>query len=64
MGIYFNPKNRSFSKDRNYEIYVDKTGLLSFLNKAIDTPQNCLQIPRLRLTLIMKNTETSIMLFI
>ena len=39
MGIYFNPKNRSFSKDRNYEIYVDKTGLLSFLNKAIDTPK-------------------------
>ena len=27
MGIYFNPINRSFSKDRNYEIYVDKTGL-------------------------------------
>ena len=42
MGIYFNPKNRSFSKDRNYEIYVDKTGLLSFLNKAIDTPKTVL----------------------
>ena len=32
MGIYFNPKNRSFSKDRNYEIYVDKTELLKYTN--------------------------------
>ena len=30
MGIFFNPGNGSFTKDRNYEIYVDKTGLLSF----------------------------------
>ena len=48
MGIYFNPKNRSFSKDRNYEIYVDKTGLLSFLNKAIDTPKNCIAVSHAR----------------
>ena len=48
MGIYFNPKNRSFSKDRNYEIYVDKTGLLSFLNKALDTPKNCIAVSHAR----------------
>ena len=48
MGVYFNPKNRSFSKDRNYEIYVDKTGLLSFLNKAIDTPKNCIAVSHAR----------------
>ena len=29
MGIYFNPSNASFKKDRNYKIYVDKTELLA-----------------------------------
>ena len=48
MGIYFNPINRSFPKDRNYEIYVDKTGLLSFLNKAIDTSKNCIAVSHAR----------------
>lgn len=38
MGIFFNPGNGSFTKDRNYEIYVDKTELLKYLNRAIGTP--------------------------
>lgn len=25
MGAYFNPNNGSFTKDRNYKIYIDKT---------------------------------------
>ena len=40
MGIFFNPGNGSFTKDRNYEIYVDKTELLKYLNRAIGTPKN------------------------
>ena len=35
MGVYFNPKNESFTKDRNYKIYLDKTGLLEYLNESI-----------------------------
>ena len=35
MGIFFNPGNGSFTKDRNYEIYVDKTELLKYLNCSI-----------------------------
>ncbi len=27
MGIYFNPDNDSFTKDKNSELYLDKTGL-------------------------------------
>lgn len=42
MGIYFNPSNASFKKDRNYKIYVDKTELIAYLNEIIDTPKNCL----------------------
>ena len=35
MGVYFNPGNESFAKDKNYKIYVDKTGLLNDLNELI-----------------------------
>ena len=48
MGIYFNPGNGSFSKDRNYEIYVDKTELLKYLNKAIGSPRNCIAVSHAR----------------
>ena len=34
MGVYFNPDNESFTKDRNYKIYIDKTELLAFLNNC------------------------------
>ena len=48
MGIYFNPTNESFTKDRNYEIYVDKTELITYLNKVICTPRNCLSVSHAR----------------
>ena len=48
MGRYFNPKNASFAKDRNYKIYIDKTGLLEYLNEAIETPKNCISVSRAR----------------
>ena len=48
MGIYFNPNNGSFMKDRNYEIYVDKTELITYLNKYIGTPKNCLAVSHAR----------------
>ncbi len=48
MGIYFNPTNESFTKDRNYEIYVDKTELIAYLNKMLGTPGNCLSVSHAR----------------
>ena len=48
MGVYFNPSNASFKKDRNYKIYVDKTELLAYLNEIIDTPKNCLAVSHAR----------------
>ena len=48
MGVYFNPNNESFTKDRNYKIYVDKTGLLNYLNESIGTPKNCIVLSHAR----------------
>ena len=48
MGIYFNPNNESFTKDRNYKIYIDKTGLLEYLNESIGTPKNCIALSQAR----------------
>ena len=48
MGVYFNPNNGSFTKDRNYKIYIDKTGLLEYLNEQIETPKNCIAVSRAR----------------
>ncbi|MDD6069913.1 MAG: AAA family ATPase, partial [Clostridiales bacterium] len=48
MGIYFNPSNESFTKDRNYKIYIDKTGLLEYLNESIGTPKNCIALSHAR----------------
>ena len=48
VGVYFNPNNKSFAKDRNYKIYVDKTGLLEFLNDSIETPKNCIALSHAR----------------
>ena len=45
VGIYFNPGNAGFKKDKNYKIYVDKTELLDYLNQQIDTPGNCIGKP-------------------
>ena len=48
MGIYFNPTNESFTKDRNYEVYVDKTELIAYLNKVLGTPRNCIAVSHAR----------------
>lgn len=48
MGIYFNPGNASFRKDKNYKIYVDKTELLAYLNQQIETPGNCIAVSHAR----------------
>lgn len=37
MGTYFNPDNESFTCDKNSKIYIDKTGLLDYLNDVICT---------------------------
>ena len=39
MGRFVNPDNSAFQKAVNSEIYVDKTGLLAYTNKVIDTKQ-------------------------
>ena len=39
MGSYLNPGNKGFQESLNSEIYVDKTGFLSYTNKVIDTKQ-------------------------
>ena len=48
MGIYFNPMNDRFAKALRSEIYVDKTGLISYLNSVIQTQQEyvCISRPR------------------
>ncbi|MCD8369427.1 MAG: ATP-binding protein [Clostridiales bacterium] len=47
MGIYLNPGNKSFRNILN-DIYVDKTGLIDFVNSTIDTPRRltCFSRPR------------------
>ena len=48
MGIYLNPKNKGFQEAINSEIYVDKTGLISYTNNLINTKQKfiCVSRPR------------------
>ena len=48
MGIYLNPGNVGFRKSLRSEIYVDKTGLISYTNKVLDTRQQfiCVSRPR------------------
>ena len=48
MGTYFNPGNESFTKDTNNRIYIDKTGLLEFMNSRIGSSENCLAISHAR----------------
>lgn len=47
MGNYLNPGNSGFSGIRN-DVYVDKTGLISLINRTIDTPRRltCVSRPR------------------
>ena len=47
MGTYLNPGNSGFS-DIVRDTYVDKTGLISCINHAIDTPQKLICVSRSR----------------
>lgn len=48
MGIYLNPGNMGFKRVLRSQIYVDKTGMLEYLNSVIDTEQChvCVSRPR------------------
>lgn len=48
MGSYLNPGNENFYKAVNSEIYVDKTGLIKYTNKVLNTQQQyiCVSRPR------------------
>lgn len=48
MGTYFNPSNESYTKDKNSELYIDKTGLLEYLNRVICTNANCIAVSHAR----------------
>ena len=48
MGIYFNPDNGSFLRARNSQIYIDKTGLIEYLNKRLCTEENCIAVSHAR----------------
>ena len=39
MGRFLNPDNSAFEVALNSEIYVDKTGLLTYTNKVLNTKQ-------------------------
>lgn len=48
MGIYLNPGNQGFWGSINSQIYIDKTGLISYTNKCLSTEQRfiCVSRPR------------------
>lgn len=48
MGQYLNPGNDGFASAVNSEIYVDKTGMLEYVNRMIGTEQRwiCVSRPR------------------
>lgn len=48
MGVYFNPNNESYTKAKNSQIYVDKTGLIKYLNKRLSTEDNCIALSHAR----------------
>ena len=48
MGTYFNPSNGSFTSDKNSKIYVDKTGLLEYLNGVINTNEKYIAVSHAR----------------
>ena len=48
MGVYFNPSNGSFTQARNSQIFVDKTGLIEYLNKRLCTEENCIAVSHAR----------------
>ena len=48
MGIYLNPDNDGFWNAVRSEIYVDKTGLIAYTNRYMNTEQKfiCVSRPR------------------
>jgi len=48
MGYYLNPSNKGFLRSLRSEIYVDKSGIISYTNKVLDTNQKyvCVSRPR------------------
>ncbi|MDD7390636.1 MAG: AAA family ATPase [Lachnospiraceae bacterium] len=48
MGVYLNPGNDAFRETVNSEIYVDKTGLLEYTNRVMETEDKyiCVSRPR------------------
>ena len=48
MGVYFNPGNQSFTSDKFSKIYIDKTGLLEYLNGVLGTSSKCIAVSRAR----------------
>lgn len=48
MGIYLNPGNYGFAESLRSEIYVDKTGLIAYTNKVLNSRQKfvCISRPR------------------
>ena len=48
MGIYFNPSNESYMRARNSRIFLDKTGLIEYLNKRLSTEENCIAVSHAR----------------
>ena len=48
MGNYLNPGNEGFQKIVNSEIYIDKTGLIRYTNKVLNTMEGYLCVSRPR----------------
>ena len=48
MGIYFNPDNEAFANAVNSRIYIDKTGLIDFLNNVVMTEDRCVAVSHAR----------------
>ena len=48
MGIYLNPGNGAFEMALNSEIYVDKTGMIRFLNTLVKTKHRYVCVSRAR----------------
>ena len=48
MGIYLNPGDDKFFMDRHSEIYVDKSGMIAYLNRVSKTANRfvCVSRPR------------------
>ena len=48
MGIFLNRGIEEFKKTLNSQIYVDKTDIIGFLNRVVNTEQSCICVCRPR----------------